>query len=87
MKTKTNIGYIDEYGKYHKGIDKPLPNDVDTQFKSYSHADQRRRFSKDIIQPYRDGKPNRDFVQAYDGELAERYFTKEQIKQSERSLS
>ena len=87
MKIKTSTGYINEYGIYIKGEDKPMPNDIDSQYKSYSHTDQRKRFSKDIIQPYQDGKPNRDFVQAYDGELAERYFTKEQIKQSERSLS
>ena len=88
MKTKTKVtGYINEYGKYIRGIDKPLPNDVDSQYKSYSHSDQRKRFSKDIIQPYKGGVPNREFIQSYDGELAERYFTKEQIKQSERSLS
>ena len=88
MRTKTKVtGYVNEYGKYIRGEDKPMPSDVDTQYRSYSHSDQRKRFAKDIIQPYKDGKPNREFVQAYDGELAQRYFTKEQIKQSERSLS
>lgn len=82
------VGYIDQYGKYHKGEeDVPMPNDVDKQYKSWSHADQRKRFSKDILQPYVNGKPNREFIQAYDGDIAERYFSKEVISKAERSLS
>lgn len=81
------VGYIDNSGNYHKGKDVPMPHDVDTQWKSWSHMEQKKRHAKDIIQPYESGKINREFVQAYDGEIAENYFTKEQIKKAERSLS
>lgn len=84
MKT---VGYIDEYGKYHKGTDVSSPYEVSSQYKSWSHMEQRKRHSKDILQPRQDGKPNRDFVLAYEGDVSEKYFTKEQIRKAERSLS
>lgn len=80
-------GYIGEDGIYHKGIDKPMPSDVDMQYRDWSHSEQRKRHSKDITQPYKNGEPNRDFVLAYEGDATEVYFTKEQIRKSERSLS
>lgn len=84
MKT---VGYIDSNGTYHSGVDVPMPNDVDQQFKSWSHMEQRKRHAKDIIQPYDHGEINRDFVQSYDGDVAKRYFTDEQITKVERKLS
>lgn len=87
MKKKNSVGFVDEYGKYIKGEDKPMPSGIDNQFKSWSHAIQRKEHAKDIIQPHIGQDPNRDFIQAYDGEVAEKYFTKEQIRKAERSLS
>lgn len=84
MKT---VGYIGADGAYHRGEDVPMPHDVDMQYRNWSHTEQRKRHSKDILQPYESGKVNREFIQSYDGEIAQRYFTKEQIIKSERSLS
>ena len=82
------IGYIDDQGKYQQGVeDVPMPHNVDNQYKSYSHSEQRKRHAKDILQPYVDGKPNRDFVQAYDGDVSKRYFDIDTIIKSERKLS
>jgi hypothetical protein len=84
MKT---VGYIDDNGTYHAGHDNPMPHDVDSQYRSWSHMEQRKRHSRDIIQPYDHGEINREFVQSYDGEVAERYFSKEEISKAERKLS
>ena len=41
----------------------------------------RKKFAKDMIQPYRGGEPNKEFVKEYPRE-SERYFTEKQIKKA-----
>lgn len=81
------IGYIGADGKYHRGEkDRPMTHDISSQYKAWSHDDQRRRFHGDILQPFVDGKPNPEFVRVYHGEVASNYFDQQQIDQAERNL-
>jgi hypothetical protein len=82
------IGYIDADGKYVKGKKAPasLSNDVSSMYKQWDHDDQRRRFSGDLVQPYVDGKPNREFVDIYRDDTAKDYFSQEQIDAADRNL-
>lgn len=79
-------GYINEEGKYVKGEDKPLPHDVSPLYKQYTHDDQKRRHAGDIVQPFVDGKPNREFVQIYKDDNVRDYFNQAQIDTAERDL-
>lgn len=79
------LGYIDDRGIYHHGETKPLSHDVNSQFRSWSHDNQRKRFGRDIIQPYVGNNPNPEFIRSYPEE-AKRYFSLDQIKQAERNL-
>ncbi len=59
------VGFVDEYGQYHKervpvGI---LPDS--SQFKAWSHDRQRAEHQWELLQPYKNGKPNPDFIEAY----------------------
>lgn len=81
------IGYIGSDGKYHKGKDVPMAHDVSSQFKDWSHDNQRKRMNGDIIQPYINGKPNREFVEVYRGEVADGYFSREEQDKADRELS
>lgn len=82
-----SLGYIDDNGRYVKGVPKHLVADVSSQYKEWNHDDQRRRYSGDIIQPYTaDGKPNPEFVNVYRGEVASNYFNQEQIDAADRNL-
>jgi hypothetical protein len=81
------IGYVDENGKYHKGIDKPLPHDINTQHKAWTHSDQRKRFARDILQPHAHGKHSREFIKYYDEDVIKRYFSEDDIKKAERQLN
>lgn len=81
------IGYIGADGKYRRGHqDVHLGHDISTQYKDWSHNDQRRRFSADIQQPYINGKPNPEFVKVYRGEVADTYFKQKQIDDADRDL-
>lgn len=80
-------GYIGADGKYHRGSPSTsLASDVSSQYKGWSHDDQRHRFSGDIVQPFIDGKPNREFVQIYREDNAGDYFSQEQIDKADRNL-
>lgn len=80
-------GYINSNGKYIRGRDKNLSSDVSDQFKSWNHDNQRKRFSGDIVQPYTlDGKPNPEFIRIHRGEVADKYFNREQQDQADRNL-
>lgn len=72
------IGYIDENGKYQRGEDRPLTNDVNITYKEYSHDMGRKEFAKAIIQPHVKGKPNPLFIRAYP-EYSKKYWSEEQI--------
>ena len=41
----------------------------------------RKKYATDMIQPYRGGEPNKEFIKHYPRE-SKRYFTKKQIKKS-----
>jgi hypothetical protein len=77
-------GYINEEGKYIRGEDKALGHDVNPTFKEYEHDYGRKQFSREIIQPHKDGKPNRDFVESYP-EYSKKYFNQQQIDEIMRS--
>lgn len=71
-------GYIDEHGKYIRGKDKPMGHDINPLHKEWSHSIGRKEFSREIIQPRKKGKPNRDFIEAYP-EYSKKYFSQEEI--------
>jgi hypothetical protein len=82
MKT---VGYIDSNGKYVRGEDKPLSFDVNPTHKEYRHDMERKQFAKEIIQPYKDGKANSEFIKAYPEESKE-YFSESVIEKAGRQL-
>ena len=82
--TVKSRGYINSQGKYIKGEDKAMPHDVNSTYKEYSHDIGRKEHHIEIIQPHKDGKPNRDFVDAYP-EYSKKYFSQEQIDKTLRS--
>lgn len=59
-------GYVLD-GVYYRGTpDLPsMTQDVQTTYKDWSHTKQRREHRRDLIQPYKNGKPNPEFIQAY----------------------
>jgi len=60
------MGYILN-GEYHKG-EAPLHKMIRGQqstYKQHEHNRQRKDHAKEIIQPFKNGKLNEDFVQAY----------------------
>lgn len=80
MKSK---GYIDENGKYIRGKDRAIPHDVNPLHKDWSHSIERKEFSREIIQPRSNGKPNRDFIESYP-EYSKKYFSQEEIDKAMR---
>lgn len=60
-------GWIDKYGVYHKGqVDpKDLIDIEQSTYKEADHDKQRREHRRDLIQPYKDGKVNPEFVEEY----------------------
>jgi hypothetical protein len=82
MKT---VGYIGTDGKYHKGEDKSMGFDVNPTHKEYRHDMERKQFAKEIIQPYKDGKANPEFIKAYPEESKE-YFSESVIEKAGRQL-
>ena len=80
------VGHINESGEYVKGKDKPMPKDINSQFRDWSHDNQRKRLSGDIVQPRIAGKVNPEFVRVYRGEIADSYFTREQQDKADRQL-
>jgi hypothetical protein len=78
------IGFIGEDGKYQKGK-KNLGHDVSSMHKDWRHSMERKKFSREIIQPYKNGKPNPKFVRAYE-ETSKEYFNEQQIRSAEREL-
>lgn len=83
-----SLGYVDANGKYKRGKDVPMPTGVSSQVKAWSHDNQRKRYGGDIVQPYtNEGKPNREFIEVYRGEVAANYFNQQQIDEADRKLS
>lgn len=65
-------GYILE-GRYIKTdkIKKEV-EDTATTHQQWSHDRQRERHKRDLIQPYKNGKPSEEFIQQYPQESKER---------------
>ena len=81
----SDLGFINDRGEYIEGEDKPLGFDVSSQYKSWSHDNQRKRFGRDVLQPWSKGEPNPEFVSSYPEE-SKRYFSQDQINKAERNL-
>ena len=62
-----STGYIDEYGNYHKEIPdvSKLRNTTASTDKEYDHDRQRENHRRDLLQPYKNGEPNPEFIQQY----------------------
>lgn len=82
MKSK---GFIGSNGKYIRGTDKAMPWDVNPMHKDYEHSLGRKEFSREIIQPHINGKPNPDFIEAYP-EYAKKYWSQEAIDKALREI-
>jgi len=82
MKT---TGYIGTDGKYHRGEDKAMGFDVNSTHKEYRHDMERKEFAKEIIQPYKNGKANSEFIKTYP-EQSKKYFGKGVIERAQREL-
>jgi hypothetical protein len=81
-----SIGHINAQGQYVKGK-KAMGHDVSSQWKSWSHENQRKRFDGDLLQPFNsDGTPSREFIATYPKDVTEKYFKPEQIEKAERDL-
>lgn len=68
----STTGYILN-GVYHKAERLPLDEMVTPQqstFKQYDHARQRFDHAAEIIQPYKDGKPNPAMIEAWPEDAA-----------------
>lgn len=72
-----STGYILN-GKYVKGdVDQSkLIDHEQSTWKEASHDKQRREHRKDLIQPYKDGKPNMEFIEQYPEEAKQYGFIK-----------
>lgn len=82
MKT---TGYINEQGEYIRGEAKSLGWDVNSTHKEWRHDYERKVYSKEIIQPYKNGKANREFIVNYPEE-SKKYFSEDVIERVTREL-
>jgi len=82
MKT---TGYIGADGKYHRGQDKAMGFDINPTHKEWRHDLERKQFAKEIIQPYKAGKANPEFVRNYPEE-SKKYFSEDVIERISREL-
>lgn len=64
-------GYI-ENGKYVQGS-KVLSKTDNTQLKAGEHERQRDEHRWELVQPYKDGQPSQEFIEAYPDESKEIY--------------
>ena len=61
-----------------------MTHDVSSMHKDWEHSMGRKEFSREIIQPHKNGKPNREFVENYP-EYSKKYFSQEEIDETLRS--
>lgn len=78
-------GYIGIDGKYHRGADKAMGYDVNPTHKEWRHDMERKQFSREIIQPHKNGRPNPDFIRSYP-EYSKKYWSQEVIDNTLREL-
>jgi hypothetical protein len=61
-------------GIYYKNEDMAKQPDVENAtYKQWSHADQRKNHARDLVQPWKDGKANPAFIEAFPTEAKEVY--------------
>jgi hypothetical protein len=82
MKT---TGHIDANGKYVRGEDRPMGFDINPTHKEWRHDLERKQFAKDIIQPYKNGKANPEFIKTYP-EQSKKFFGDGVIEKGLREL-
>jgi len=60
------MGYILN-GVYHRGEPdmNKLRTGVQSTYKEHEQNRQRKDFAREIVQPYKNGQPNQDFIQAW----------------------
>lgn len=80
-----STGYIDAQGHYIRGKDIPMGFDVNPTHKEWRHDLERKQFAKEIIQPYKNGKANREFIVNYPEE-SKKYFSEQVIERVTREL-
>ena len=65
-------------GKFIKGM-RTQGMKVNSQHKAYKHDMQRLDHKKDLIQPYKDGHANPEFIQSYPEE-SQKYYSQDDIQ-------
>lgn len=60
-------------GTYYPMKDDSILDGQTIVYKQASHAQQRKDNARNIVQPYRNGKPNPDFLEAFPKESKEVY--------------
>lgn len=58
------MGYIVN-GKYHKGDGEPVLSEDAATYKQWHQGEQRKIHAREIVQPYKNGQPNPDFIAAF----------------------
>lgn len=58
-------GYIGIDGKYHKGDKISIDTGHASTNRQYSHDRQREMHKADLVQPYKNGEPNDEFITLY----------------------
>lgn len=67
-------------GKFYTSVCKSCLNQVSSPHaKEYDRERQREKHAADIVQPWVNGEPNRDFIRAYPDRVSE-YFTNDDLK-------
>jgi len=62
----STTGYIDSSGQYIKTKEaQKLSEEVSSTYKNWRHDRDREKHRADIVQPYKNGKPNPEFIQIY----------------------
>lgn len=61
---------------------KPEKRTEHSLHKQYQRDYHRDQFAQDIVQPWKGGKPNAEYIQAYGKTHAKDYFTKDQIREA-----
>lgn len=56
-----------------------------TEWTTDSIKEQRKVFKKDLLQPFRGGEPNKEFIKEYPNE-SKNYFSKEEIKKVKKKV-
>ena len=78
-------GYIDSNGKYHRKGNRLSDNDVTPTYREWHHDMERKQYSREIVQPRKNSRPNPEFIRSYP-DISKEYFSKDEIMKGEREL-